>query len=119
MKRSRGRFALGTICSSRTRINGRHKNKPDSATLGETLSQPEVWRDSLRELQENGSLQIILEETGSGTHWLFLGCGTSFYLAEAAAASWTPLTDRRARALPAPELLPFPELRRRSEVCFS
>jgi len=81
-----------------------------SATLQEILSQPEVWRASLRELQKNGSLQTILAETCSRTEWLFLGCGTSFYLAEAAAASWTLLTGQRARALPASEPLLFPEL---------
>ena len=81
-----------------------------SATLQEILSQPEVWRASLRELQKNGSLQTILAETCSCTEWLFLGCGTSFYLAEAAAASWTLLTGQRARALPASEPLLFPEL---------
>jgi glucosamine--fructose-6-phosphate aminotransferase (isomerizing) len=81
-----------------------------SATLQEILSQPEVWRASLRELQKNGSLQTVLAETGSRTEWLFLGCGTSFYLAEAAAASWTLLTGQRARALPAAEPLLFPDL---------
>src|SRR6202171_383498 len=82
----------------------------DSATRQEILSQPEVWRDSLRALQGNGSFQTILEETGSRTQWLFLGCGTRFYLAEAAAASWTLLTGQPARALPASEPLLFPEL---------
>src|SRR6202171_1435527 len=82
----------------------------DSATLQEILSQPEVWRDSLRALQGNGSFQTILEETGSRTQWLFLGCGTSFYLAEAAAASWTLLPGQPARALPASAQLLFPEL---------
>jgi glucosamine--fructose-6-phosphate aminotransferase (isomerizing) len=88
-----------------TKTQGQH-----SATLQEILSQPEVWRDSLRALQENGSLQTVLEKSSSRTHWLFLGCGTSFYLAEAAAASWTLLTGQPARALPASEPLLFPEL---------
>jgi len=83
---------------------------PDSATLQEILSQPRAWHDSLRELRENGSLQTVLDETGARTQWLFLGCGTSFYLAETAAASWTLLTGLPARALPASEPLLFPEL---------
>jgi glutamine---fructose-6-phosphate transaminase (isomerizing) len=83
---------------------------PHFATLQEILSQPEAWHDSWRELQENGSLQTVLEETGARTQWLFLGCGTSFYLAEAAAASWTLLTGLPAHALPASEPLLFPEL---------
>ena len=81
-----------------------------SATLQEILSQPEIWRASLRELQKNGSLETVLAESGSRTEWLFLGCGTSFYLAEAAAASWIHLTGQRARALPASEPLLFPDL---------
>ena len=81
-----------------------------SATLQEILSQPEVWRASLRDLPKNGSWQKVLAETRSRTEWLFLGCGTSFYLAEAAAASWTLLTGQRARALPASEPLLFPDL---------
>ena len=81
-----------------------------SATLQEILSQPEIWQASLRELKKNGSLETALAESSTGTEWLFLGCGTSFYLAEAAAASWTLLTGQRARALPASEPLLFADL---------
>ena len=81
-----------------------------SCTLQEILSQPQVWRDTLNELHANHSLQTVVEKTGSGSHWLFVGCGTSYYLAEAAAASWTLLTGQRALSLPASELLLFPEL---------
>jgi glutamine---fructose-6-phosphate transaminase (isomerizing) len=81
-----------------------------SATLREILSQPQTWHDSLDQLQADGSLKTVLEETSACEEWLFVGCGTSFYLAECAAASWTLLTGRRARALPASEVLLFPEL---------
>ena len=81
-----------------------------SSTLLEILSQPEVWQASFRELQQDSSLLDALAETSSRTEWLFLGCGTSFYLAEAAAASWTLLTGQRARALPASEPMLFPQL---------
>jgi glucosamine--fructose-6-phosphate aminotransferase (isomerizing) len=82
----------------------------NSATLQEILSQPEIWRASFDELRKNSSLHAALAEAGSRNEWLFLGCGTSFYLAEAAAASWTLLTGQRARALPASEPLLFPDL---------
>jgi glutamine---fructose-6-phosphate transaminase (isomerizing) len=82
----------------------------NSATLKEILSQPEIWQSSLRELKKNGSLETALAESSSSTEWLFLGCGTSFYLAETAAASWTLLTGQRARALPASEPLLFANL---------
>jgi glucosamine--fructose-6-phosphate aminotransferase (isomerizing) len=81
-----------------------------SATLREILSQPEIWLASFDELRKNSSLNDVLAEAGSRNEWLFLGCGTSFYLAEAAAASWTLLTGQRARALPASEPLLFPDL---------
>jgi glucosamine--fructose-6-phosphate aminotransferase (isomerizing) len=79
-----------------------------STTLDEILSQPEVWRKSLQELNRGQLLEKVLTQTESRKEWLFLGCGTSFYLAEAAAASWTLLTGQRARALPASEPLLFP-----------
>ena len=81
-----------------------------SLTLPEIVSQAEVWQESLADFQRNGVLERILEGSRKRREWLFLGCGTSFYLAEAAAASWTLLTGERARALPASEPLLFPEL---------
>ena len=79
-------------------------------TFLEILSQPEVWLASQRELADNHFFQAALKSTSQRKEWLFVGCGTSFYLAEAAAASWTLLTGQRARALPASELLLFPRL---------
>ena len=79
-------------------------------TLAEILSQPEIWRASERELASNAAFQTAVANAPSRKEWLFTGCGTSLYLAEAAAASWTLLTGRRARALPASEVLLFPRL---------
>src|SRR5208283_1043390 len=42
--------------------------------------------------------------------WIFVGCGTSYYLAESAAYSWTLLTGQPARALPGSEVLLFPKI---------
>ncbi|HXZ42225.1 MAG TPA: SIS domain-containing protein, partial [Terriglobales bacterium] len=42
--------------------------------------------------------------------WLFIGCGSSYYVALCAAASMTALTGLRARAVPASEVLLYPEL---------
>lgn len=81
-----------------------------SATLDEILSQPVVWQTELAELRKSSLIESILEKTKSRTEWLFLGCGTSYYLAEAAAASWTILTGQRSRALPASEPLLFSDL---------
>lgn len=80
------------------------------ATLNEILSQPIVWQAALAELKQSAQIAAILAQTKARTEWLFLGCGTSFYLAEAAASSWTMLTGQRARALPASEPLLFADL---------
>src|SRR5437660_9941913 len=81
-----------------------------SATLNEIMSQPAVWQAQLAELRAGALVDSILEKTSSRTEWLFIGCGTSYYLAEAAAASWTLVSGQRARALPASGPLPFPYL---------
>src|SRR6266403_132320 len=83
-----------------------------SHTLAEILSQPEVWLSALQQAQSSTAFQSAVEQASSRQEWLFLGCGTSFYLAEAAAATWTLLTGQSARALPAPEPLLFPDLAR-------
>ena len=83
---------------------------PKFATLAEIVSQPQAWQLELAQLQRSPLLQEILDKTAKSSEWLFIGCGSSFYLAEAAAFSWIKLTRMRARALPASELLLFPNL---------
>src|SRR5215469_3446261 len=82
----------------------------DFHTLTEILSQPEVWRSCLRNLNEDAGFADIRAKVRAHKTWLFTGCGTSFYLAEAAAACWTLLTNQSARAVPSSEILLFPQL---------
>jgi glutamine---fructose-6-phosphate transaminase (isomerizing) len=79
-------------------------------TLAEILSQPQCWLDCLRALETDGQLERIRTQLAADAEWLFIGCGSSYYIAQAAAASWIALTGKRARAFPASELLLFPEL---------
>jgi glucosamine--fructose-6-phosphate aminotransferase (isomerizing) len=79
-------------------------------TWNEILSQSAVWREVLEQLSWSGNVEQILQGAHERQDWIFVGCGTSFYLAESAAKSWTLLTGQRARALPASELLLFPQL---------
>ena len=79
-------------------------------TWKEILSQGEVWQSVLDELRDNSVIDKIHAVTKNKREWVFVGCGTSFYLAEAAAISWTTLTGQPARAVPASEILLFPRL---------
>ncbi len=72
----------------------------------EILSQPEVWTASLAALSASTALDDICEKVQAGAEWLFVGCGSSYYIAEAAAATFT-LLGLPARAVPASELLLF------------
>jgi glutamine---fructose-6-phosphate transaminase (isomerizing) len=84
--------------------------KPGFYTETEIHSQPRRWAESLRELEDNAEVERIIREFSSSRRWLFIGCGSSYYLALAAAASWKAATGSPAQAVPASELLLFPEL---------
>src|SRR6516165_3864168 len=79
-------------------------------TWNEILSQAEVWKSVLKILRQSAPADRIINGSPDQREWLFIGCGTSFYLAEAAALSWTLLTGLPARAIPASEILLFPRL---------
>ncbi|HSB74513.1 MAG TPA: SIS domain-containing protein, partial [Terriglobales bacterium] len=78
-------------------------------TLAETLSQPQCWAKSLADLQQKGELEAIRKRFKGRGEWLFVGCGSSYYLAQSAAAAWSAVTGGSATAAPASELLLFPE----------
>lgn len=92
------------------RGNLSHSVSAGAYTLAEILSQPQCWSESLKQLENNGKAQEIRELFDGAREWLFLGCGSSYFLGLSAAASWSKLTGTRARAIPASELLLFPDL---------
>jgi glutamine---fructose-6-phosphate transaminase (isomerizing) len=83
-----------------------------SETYNEILSQGDVWQSVLQELKQSGAAETMLRTGNSKASWMFVGCGTSFYLADAAATSWTLLTGEPARAVPGSEILLYPALTR-------
>ncbi len=83
---------------------------PGAHTLAEILSQPRCWRECLKALDEQGEFARAQKRFAAQADWLFIGCGSSYYIAQAAAASWTHLTGRRARAIPASDVLLFPSI---------
>jgi glucosamine--fructose-6-phosphate aminotransferase (isomerizing) len=81
-----------------------------AATLREILSQPEVWDRCLKTLDDLEIESLVGDKDPRAHEWLFVGCGTSYYLAQAAAATFTALLGVPARAVPASEILLFPRL---------
>jgi len=79
-------------------------------SLAEILSQPRCWADCLAQLDSGETIAEIATRFRNAPEWIFIGCGSSYYVAMVAAASWTAITGTRARAVPASELLLFPEL---------
>jgi glucosamine--fructose-6-phosphate aminotransferase (isomerizing) len=81
----------------------------DSATFRELMSQPVLWQKVLQELEDSTVLENIINHTRDRRTWLFVGCGTSYYLAETAAAFWRSQTGQQAFAVPASEVMLFPD----------
>jgi glutamine---fructose-6-phosphate transaminase (isomerizing) len=90
--------------------DGRSEHAAGAYSLSEILSQPQCWADCLKELETGGWVDEITKRFRGRSEWLFIGCGSSYYIALAAAASWSAITGMRARAIPASELLLFPDL---------
>jgi glutamine---fructose-6-phosphate transaminase (isomerizing) len=84
-------------------------NYEQSSTWKEIVSQPTTWQTVLEELGRSQVLDRVIADSTAQEEWLFVGCGTSFYLAEAASFSWTALTGQPSRALPASEVLLYPK----------
>lgn len=79
-------------------------------TIAEILSEPATWKVCLEHLQQTPMLQKLSDKLPRNIEWVFIGCGSSFYLSQAAAASWSILTDEKSRAVPASEVTLFPQL---------
>jgi glucosamine--fructose-6-phosphate aminotransferase (isomerizing) len=90
-------------------MDSAHPQIRNSATLNEIMSQPAAWQKTLQDCASSAVIENILNQTHFRTAWLFVGCGTSYYLAEAAAASWSLQSGQRAFAVPASEVMLFPD----------
>ena len=78
-------------------------------TLSEILSQPQCWNTVLRKLASSMEFQAAVKMARPGAEWIFVGCGTSYYLAMAAASAFHHV-GLSARALPGSEILLYPDL---------
>jgi glucosamine--fructose-6-phosphate aminotransferase (isomerizing) len=78
-------------------------------TLSEIFSQPRCWNACFAQLAASAELRAAVQLSRSEAEWIFVGCGTSYYLAQAAASSFNYL-KLPARAVPASDLLMYPAL---------
>lgn len=77
-------------------------------TFAEIMSQPKAWQDTLEYIDEK--LETIKAIYAEGfEQFLFTGCGSTYYLAQAAAKHLTALTGDVAEALPGSEIWLYPE----------
>jgi glutamine---fructose-6-phosphate transaminase (isomerizing) len=83
----------------------------------EIMSEPSVWAATLQELEAHGRYTQVLKPLEPADEWIFVGCGSSYYVAQAAAWSWTAVTGQRAKAVPASELLFYPDQVLGNEKC--
>jgi len=90
--------------------SGNHSHSPGNYSLTEILSQPQCWSASLEDLQQTKILHSVAKRFARATEWLFIGCGSSYYVALSAAATMGRLTGLRSRALPASEVLLYPDV---------
>lgn len=79
-----------------------------SYTWQEILSQPQAWRAMLETFDaDKAALESFLDQTDFD-QILVIGCGSTHYLAQTAAATLTHCTSISARAVPSSKLWLFP-----------
>jgi glutamine---fructose-6-phosphate transaminase (isomerizing) len=85
------------------------KGRPGEHTLQEILSQPRIWSETETQLRETGLFEKFSGLFSPRSPWLFVGCGSSYYLSRLIAALWTKHFYIPATGVPASELLFAPE----------
>jgi glutamine---fructose-6-phosphate transaminase (isomerizing) len=81
-----------------------------SKTLKEIYRQPDDWLHCLAALDKIDFDPWIGDRNPKEYNWLFVGCGTSFHLAQAAADTFRTLLSVSVHAAPASEVLFSPAL---------
>lgn len=95
---------------SNTDSHGRKQaRRPAEHTLAEIYSQPRVWAETDIQLKKSGILDRLAETFSPRSPWLFVGCGSSYYLSRLIAGIWTKHLYIPATGVPASELLFAPE----------
>jgi glucosamine--fructose-6-phosphate aminotransferase (isomerizing) len=78
-------------------------------TLSEISSQPKIWGETTRHLEADGTLRQLTRSFSPSSPWLFVGCGSSYYLSQLISALWARHFNLTASTVPASEFLFAPE----------
>ncbi len=83
-------------------------------TLAEIFSQPEVWRETAEQLERQGMLHELSNTLSARKPWLFVACGSSYYLSQLVVSVWQEMFQAPCAGIPASEFLfaPAETLRR-------
>jgi glucosamine--fructose-6-phosphate aminotransferase (isomerizing) len=84
------------------KIKGQH-------TLSEITSQPLVWKEVIESFYPRQDQVVAGYKALTPSNVLFMGCGSTYYLSQIAAALFQSLTGIPSKAAPSSELLLFPE----------
>ena len=104
-----GRNPLAKLTKKTKSAAQRKSERPGEHTLAEIFSQPQVWRETDKRLQKSGMLERLATTFSPRSHWLFVGCGSSYYLSRLIAGLWSKHFYIPATGVPASELLFAPE----------
>ena len=78
-------------------------------TLREILSQPDIWRETARRFAQNDDIDRAMPSFSPREPWLFIACGSSYYLSQTVAALWNKLFPAPCSAVTASEFLFAPD----------
>ncbi len=81
----------------------------ETATYQEIITQTDAWEEALAVTQAHAGALRDQWDQGGYEHVLFTGCGSTYYLSLAAAALFRTLNGTPARAVPAGELVMYPD----------
>lgn len=78
-------------------------------SFSEIMTQHESWQDAIAAAEAQAGAARNLADRYSSGPWLFVACGSPYFLARSAVALATEWLGRPAMAAPASELLLYPE----------
>jgi glucosamine--fructose-6-phosphate aminotransferase (isomerizing) len=78
---------------------------PGHHTMREILSQPAMWAETTANLAREGTVERLATQFTASEPWLFIACGSSYYLSQLVSAIWSRDFSLRCTAVPASEFL--------------